>query len=101
MRHKQEHPKQLSLVDFELRFLAPWQKAREIIASGELGKMRVFIHCPESKLIALLVAGRVYSVTGEFFGKFALAESNYSWWWDKELGGGLLGGADFKPCTSL
>jgi predicted dehydrogenase len=65
-----EHPKQLSLLDFELRFLPTWQKAREVIQSGQLGK--------------------VYSITGEFFTKFGISP-DYYWWWDKKHGGGLLG----------
>ena len=72
MLEKSKEKNVLALIDHELRFLNGRRKAREIIQSGEIGKIR---HAK-------------YNFRAPHRGS---ADSPWNWWSDAESGGGALG----------
>jgi predicted dehydrogenase len=72
MRRRAAESNLLALVDHELRFVPARQHARELIAAGEIGRVR------HAKVL--------------FRGDSrAAAERAWSWWSDEQAGGGVLG----------
>lgn len=68
----QAHPGQLALIDHELRFLPSLRHARQMIAEGQIGSVR-------------LVVGSVFG------GGRADPNRAWNWWSDVASGGGMLG----------
>jgi predicted dehydrogenase len=67
-----EHPDRLSIIDHELRFLPAMQLARQMIADGQIGRVR---HIDSAV------------VTSSRFDP----QREWNWWSDAARGGGLLG----------
>lgn len=67
----QRRPQQISIIDHEMRFLHFTQAARDLIASGAIGKVR---HVSASFLLNMGGLGK-----------------NHSWWHEREKGGGVSG----------
>lgn len=72
MRRRARETHMLALVDHELRFIPARRRMREIILSGEIGRVRhaKFLFRADSR---------------------ASAERGWNWWSDKNAGGGALG----------
>jgi len=64
-------PKQLSMLDHELRFLPSMKKMKNCIAEGKIGE--------------------IYSINAIVLSGSRLHTKNYNWWSKKEEGGGVLG----------
>ncbi len=82
MLEKSKEKNLLALIDHELRFLNGRRKAREIIQSGEIGKIR---HAK-------------YNFRAPHRGS---ADSPWNWWSDVESGGGALGAIGSHVFDSL
>lgn len=76
------HPGRVALIDHELRFLPTWQKMRSLIADGYVGQ--------------------VYHAEATWLGPMRLDPKRpWTWWSDREQGGGLLGAIGSHVVDSL
>jgi len=66
-----QHPEQLSIIDHELRFLPTFQKLRELLSQGKVGRL-----------------GRV---EGKFITGSRLKPGGWDWWSEASKGGGIFG----------
>ena len=77
-----EHPDSLCLIDHELRFLPSRRRFRRALQDGFLGE--------------------IFHAEGTYLSDFRLdPEGRWSWWSDRDLGGGLLGALGSHVVDSL